>query len=159
MSVLAMTAQEPRKSKVVADIFGLTRNEMDAIEVLGFQLFEQGRGMEAQAIFQGLIALDHRMYQGYAGMGALAMVEQKLDEASRWLTEAVQRNPNDPTVQANLGETLLRLGQFDAAGAAFHKALELDPQQKDPGVNRARTILAGMQHMVRDMHAAGLSRE
>jgi cytochrome c-type biogenesis protein CcmH/NrfG len=152
MSGATLTVQvEPRRSKVVADLFGLTRDEMDAIEVLGFHLYEQGRSIEAQAIFQGLIALDHRMYQGYAGMGALAMAEEKLDEASQWLTKAVQRNPHDPTVQANLGETLLRLGRFDAAGAAFEKALQLDPEQKDPGVNRARAIVAGIKHMVHDL--------
>jgi tetratricopeptide (TPR) repeat protein len=87
--------KEPRRSEVLGEkLFGLTRAELNAIEVLGFQLYEQGRTADAQTIFEGLIALDRRMYQGYAGMGALALAEQKLDEAVEWLTQAVERNGN-----------------------------------------------------------------
>lgn len=147
---------EPRKANTPTDcLFGLTRSELDAIEVLGFQLYEQGRMLEAQAIFQGLIVLDRRMYQGYAGMGALAMAEQKLEQAAEWLTQAVERNGNDPTVQANLGETLLRLGRFEPAAAAFEKALQLDPEQKDPGANRARAIVSGMKVVIQELQKAG----
>jgi tetratricopeptide (TPR) repeat protein len=143
---------EPRKSDALTDcLFGLTRSELHAIEVLGFQLYEQGRTVEAQTIFQGLIALDRRMYQGYAGMGALALAEQNLEQAADWLTQAVERNANDPTVQANLGETLLRLGRFEPAAAAFEKALQLDPEQKDPGANRARAIVSGMKLIIQEL--------
>ncbi len=150
---------EPRKSDAKTDnLFGLTRSEIDAIEVLGFQLYEQGRTAEAQTIFQGLIVLDRRMYQGYAGMGAVALAEQKLEQAAEWLAQAVERNPNDPTVQANLGETLLRLGRFEPAAAAFEKALALDPEQKDPGANRARAIVSGMKLVVQELQKTGTER-
>jgi tetratricopeptide (TPR) repeat protein len=146
---------EPRTSEAPLDsIFGLTRNELHAIEVLGFQLYEQGRAVEAQAIFQGLIALDRKMYQGYAGMGALALAELKLEEAADWLMKAVERNSNDPTVQANLGETLLRLGRFEPAAAAFEKALQLDPDRKDQGANRARAIVSGMKFVIQEVQKA-----
>ncbi len=154
-----MTVQqeiEPRKSDALTDsLFGLTQGELDAIEVLGFQLYEQGRTVEAQTIFQGLIALDRRMYQGFAGMGAVALAEQKLEQAAEWLMQAVERNTNDPTVQANLGETLLRLGRFEPAAAAFERALQLDPEKKDPGANRARAIVAGMKVMIQELQKAG----
>jgi tetratricopeptide (TPR) repeat protein len=141
-----------RKMQALLDnVFGLTKKELDAIEVLGFQLFEQGRTSEAETIFQGLIALNGHMYHGYAGMGALALVEQKLDEAVNWLTQAVERNPDDATVHANLGETLLRLGRFEAAAGEFEKALALDPEQKDPGANRARAILAAMKMAIAEV--------
>jgi tetratricopeptide (TPR) repeat protein len=147
---------EPRKTEVSTDcLFGLTRSELHAIEVLGFQLYEQGRTAEAQAIFQGLIALDRRMYQGYAGMGALALAEQKLEQAADWLMQAVERNANDPTVQANLGETLLRLGRFEPAAAAFEKTLQLDPERKDPGANRARAIVSGMKLIIQELQKTG----
>jgi tetratricopeptide (TPR) repeat protein len=139
-----MTPQT-KVTKPLSAICGLTKNELDAIEVLGFELYQQGRTEEARTIFDGLIALDERLYQGYAGKGALALAEEKLDEAAKWLTQALERSSSDPTVHANLGETLLRLGRFDEAAAEFQQALLLDPQAKDAGANRARAILAGMK--------------
>ena len=159
MAEARMTMQHEIESRAsespIDSLFGLTRSELHAIEVLGFQLYEQGRNVEAQAIFHGLIALDRKMYQGYAGMGALALAEQKLEEAADWLTKAVERNSNDPTVQANLGETLLRLGRFEPAAAAFEKALQLDPEEKDQGANRARAIVSGMKFVIQEVQKAG----
>ena len=136
--------------KPMTALFGLGKAELDAIEVLGFELYLQGRTSDADAIFSGLIALNDRMYQGYAGKGALALAEERLEEALGWLSQAAERNSNDPTVHANLGETLLRLGRFQEAAAEFEKALALDPEEADPSANRARAILAGMTAMVRE---------
>jgi tetratricopeptide (TPR) repeat protein len=131
-------------------LFGLGKVELDAIEVLGFELYAQGRSRDADAIFGGLIALNDSLYRGYAGKGALALAEQRLEEALEWLAGAAERNPNDPTVRANLGETYMRLGRFPEAAAEFEAALSLDPEENDPGANRARAILAGMSAMVRE---------
>jgi Flp pilus assembly protein TadD len=136
-------------NKPLTALFGLGKAELDAIEVLGFELYQQGRTKEAAAIFEGLIALNDRMYQGFAGKGALALAEEKLDEAIDWLSQAAERNANDATVHANLGETLLRLGRFEDAASEFDKALALDPAEADPGANRARAILAGMNSIIR----------
>src|SRR5690349_18728885 len=102
-----MTPQT-KATKPLSAIYGLTKNELDAIEVLGFELYQQGRTEEARTIFDGLIALNEHLYHGYAGKGALALAEEKLDEAASWLTQALERDSGDPTVHANLGETLLR---------------------------------------------------
>jgi tetratricopeptide (TPR) repeat protein len=139
------------QSKPVTALFGLSKAELDAIEVLGFELYQQGRNQEAEAIFDGLIALNGPMYQGYAGKGALALAEQRLEEALEWLSQAAERNTDDPAVHANLGETLLRLGRFPKAAAEFEKALALDPAEKNASANRARAIVAGMSTLVRQL--------
>ena len=133
------------------NVFGLNKREIDAIEVLGFQLYQQGRNSEAATIFKGLIALDKRLYQGFAGMGALALAEQKLDQAAAWLRQAIERNPNDPTVHANLGETYLRMGKFELAASELTHAFALDPEQRDPGSNRARAMLAGIRSVMEEI--------
>lgn len=131
--------------------FGLNKDQVDAMAVLGFQLYDQGRNDEARAIFEGLIALDSRSYFGYAGLGALALAEEKLDEADTNLRKAIELKPEDPTVHANLGEVLLRQGKFEEAAAEFDKALELDPEEEDPGANRARAILDGMEVVINEV--------
>ena len=144
-------ASEDRKVvKTLPPLFGLSKCEIEAIEVLGFELYQQGRMREAGAIFEGLIGVDDQMYHGYAGKGAVALAQEKLDEAVDWLTQALERNADDPTVHANLGEALLRLGRFDEAAAEFEKTLMLDPQQKDPRANRTHAILAGMHAMIEE---------
>ena len=135
----------------LSQMFGLAKQEIEAIATLGFQLYEQGKVADAELIFNGLIALDSHVYYGYAGLGALALAEEKLDEASRWLTRAAELNPQDPTVHANFGEALLRQANFEEAAAEFQKALSLDPNGSDPGANRARAILSGMRTLLQEI--------
>jgi len=139
----------------MSQMFGLAKQEIEAIAVLGFQLYEQGKVSDAETIFNGLVALDSHVYYGYAGLGALALAEEKLDEATRWLTRAAELSPEDPTVHANLGEALLRQARVEEAAAAFHQALALDPEEKDAGANRARAILIGMRSILERVERAG----
>jgi tetratricopeptide (TPR) repeat protein len=138
----------------MSQMLGLAKQEVEAIAVLGFQLYEQGKVSEAETIFNGLIVLDSHVYYGYAGLGAMALAEEKLEEAIRWLTRATELNPKDPTVHANLGEALLRHARFSDAAAELHTALTLDAEQKDPGTNRARAILNGMQIVIQQAQRA-----
>jgi tetratricopeptide (TPR) repeat protein len=138
----------------LSQMFGLAKQEIEAIAALGFQLYEHGKVADAESIFNGLIALDSHVYYGYAGLGALALAEEKLDEASRWLTRAAELNPEDPTVHTNLGEALLRQAKFEDAAGEFHIALTLDPTGGDPGANRARAILNGMRVVLQQTEGA-----
>jgi tetratricopeptide (TPR) repeat protein len=117
-----------------------------AIAALGFNYYQQGRLDEADTIFHGLQLLNPKAYYGYAGSGAVALARKpaNLAEAYRNLAKAAELNPNDPTVQANVGEVLLRQAKFEDAARHFKKALELDPHQKDAGANRARAIISGV---------------
>jgi tetratricopeptide (TPR) repeat protein len=134
-----------------SQVFGLAKQEIEAIAVLGFQLYEQGKMNDAEAIFNGLIALDNKVYYGYAGLGAMSLAEEKLDESVRWLTRAAELNPKDPTVHTNLGEALLRQGKFREASDYLQLAIAQDPQGLDPGARRARTILSGLQAALREL--------
>lgn len=138
----------------LSQLFGLAKQEIEAIAVIGFQLYEQGKVGDAELIFNGLIALDSHVYYGYAGLGALALAEEKLDDATRWLTRAAELNPEDPTVHANLGEAFLRQARVEEAAAEFQQALTLDPGAADPGANRARAILNGMKSILEKLDSS-----
>jgi tetratricopeptide (TPR) repeat protein len=126
-------------------LFNVGTQQIQAMAALASNLYEQGQNRNAESIFQGLIALDDNSYYGYAGMGALALSEERLEEALSYLQKAAELQPKDPTVRANLGETLLRQARFREAAEQFEKALTLDPGEHDPGANRARAILEGME--------------
>jgi tetratricopeptide (TPR) repeat protein len=132
----------------------LSKNQLAAIAALGFRFYEQGSLRDARTVFDGLIVLDPNLYFGHAGLGALALRDEKLDEAVRHLKRAAELQPQDPAVRANLGEALLRQAQFTEAASEFEQALNLDPNHRDPGANRARAILQGMNLVVTGMKQA-----
>ena len=126
------------------EYIGLEEHELRAIASLAVRLYEQGRTPEARTVFQGLIALDPNLYLGNAALGAMDLTDGRLDSALSHLTKAVELNPDDPSVHANLGEVLLRRARSTEAQEHFQRAESLDPLSRDPGANRARAIMAGL---------------
>ncbi|HJZ97575.1 MAG TPA: tetratricopeptide repeat protein [Candidatus Solibacter sp.] len=126
------------------EYLGLEEHELRAIASLGVRLYEQGRASEARTVFQGLIALDPNLYFGNAALGAMDLIDGQLDSALGHLTKALELNPDDPSVHANLGEVLLRQARSTEAQEHFQCALALDPLNQDPGADRARAIMAGL---------------
>jgi len=70
---------------------------------------------------------------GYHNNYALALVKaKKIPEAEEELNKAAALNPPGAgTYYYNLGAVLTNLGQLDAAGAAFKKAIDADPKHAD----------------------------
>jgi len=147
----ATLAPSAAAKKIVAgeqlsEVFGVTDKQIQAIAAIGYNLYQQGKLDDAEVIFRGLTGTNNKSPYGYAGLGAVALARRPADlpVAYENVSKAAELAPKDPTIQANLGEVLLRQGKFDEAGKQFKKALELDPKAVDPGANRARAILTGL---------------
>jgi tetratricopeptide (TPR) repeat protein len=146
-----------RKQAGLNEYIGFEEHELRAVASLAARLYEQGRGSEARTVFHGLIALDPTLYLGYAALGAMDLAEERLDSALANLMKAVELNPNDPSVQANVGEVFLRQRRFTEASEYIERALALDPHHDDPGANRARSIIAGLTLAKPEMQQTGHS--
>lgn len=135
------------------DVFAISDTQLQAIAAVGYNLVQTGKLREAETIFRGLIATDSKSYYGYAGLGAvlLSTTPADLTGAVENLTKAAQLNPKDASVQANLGEALLRQAKFDESATVLKKAIELDPDQKDPGANRARALVSGLTTVITEV--------
>jgi len=140
----------------LAKYFGLSSRHMDAFAALGLQLFRQGKVSDAAIVFRGMIALDDQSFFGYAGLGALALIENPPDLplALSNLQRAAALQPEDPDVHANLGEVLLRLARFPEAAQAFECSLRLDPQMKQSGSKRARAIIGAIDLIAEQIRSA-----
>jgi tetratricopeptide (TPR) repeat protein len=154
---MADTASDLAK-KIVAgeqlqDVFGLTETQVKGLAALGRNLYEQGKYSDAETIFRGLVATNDKLYVGYAGLGAvyLAGNPPDLTKAYENLSKAAELNPNETSIQTNLGEVLLRQAKFEESAAHFKRAIELDPQQKDPAANRARAIVNGLNTVIAEV--------
>lgn len=145
--ILALNSGEA----TLRQFLGLSEPEIQAIACFGFDLYQQGRYADARVVFDGLNAIDPSSYYGPAGLGAIALLEEKLEEAEPFLRTAVQLHPTDPSVHCNLGECLLRQGKCEEAASHLHRAIELDPERKDPGAQRAGIIVAGMQLVIAEV--------
>src|SRR5262245_7582900 len=124
----------------------VTQEQLDGMATLGFKMYQEGNLEEASKIFDGLLVVARESYYGYAGLGAVALVKDPpdLDGAIANLTMAIELCPDSPTLHANLGEALLRNRQLSESAEEFRKAIEMDPDKKDPGANRARAIIEGL---------------
>ena len=122
----------------------MSKNQLAALAALGFRFYEQGNLRDARTLFEWLAVLDPNLYFGHAGLGAMALRNEELDDAVRHLQRAAELKTQDPAVYANLGEALLRQANFQEAATAFEQALKLDASERNPSANRARAILRGM---------------
>lgn len=97
-------------------------------------------GEEATAIdcFKKLGSLQPRNGQAHAN---LARVYAKIGEHERAVHEfliSVRLMPEEPSIYSSLGSCYAELGRFDEAREVWMRALELDPQAKEPRRNLAR---------------------
>lgn len=141
-----MAKPTPANVEILERPLRVTEAQFQAMIALAFNFYQQGKLQEAETLFHGLRLLYPDSYYSYAGLGAIALARKpaNLAEAYAHLSKAAELNPNDASVQANVGEVLLRQAKFDEAAKYLKKALELDPHQTDPGANRARAIISGL---------------
>lgn len=116
--------------------------EMLEMAVIGFSMYEQGRYEEAKVIFQGLCTLDPK--EGYyrTALGAVYLAQEDLDNALNLFNAAIALNDKEIASFVNRGEVYLRQGKIIEAAHDFKKAVDLDPENKDPLSHRARILAA-----------------
>ena len=68
--------------------------------------------------------------------------------ATKFFTQAVQRDPRSSKARVMLGMALFRTGRFDEAGKEFQSALKLHPANPDAKTGLARVAL--QQHRTAD---------
>ena len=135
-----------------AHILGMTETQIKAIIALGYNRYQQGKLDGANVMFRGATAIDPTNYLGYAGAGAVALARKPADLEAAYanLSKAAELKPDDASIQANLGEVLLRQGKVMEAKEHLEKAFQLDPERKDPGVNRARALVTGIDAVIKE---------
>jgi len=120
----------------------LSGPEMMEMAVTGFAMYEQGRYQEAKTIFHGLATLDPKESYYRTALGAVYLAEERLDEALAELDAALKLNAADIAAVVNRGEVRLRKGLILEAAEDFRRAVDLDPDNKDPLSMRARALAA-----------------
>lgn len=121
---------------------GTTGPELLERAMEGFEFYEQGDYLSARAIFAELCEQDPAEAYYRTALGAIYLAEDELDAALESFDQALALNPKDSAALVNRGEVHLRLGNIIEAAQDFARAVDLDPENKDPLTMRARLLAA-----------------
>ncbi len=108
----------------------------------GFEFYEQGNYTSAREIFEELSEKDPSEAYYRTALGAIFLAEDELDLALENFNQALKLNARDSAALVNRGEVNLRLGNIVEAAQDFARAVDLDPENKDPLTMRARLLAA-----------------
>jgi tetratricopeptide (TPR) repeat protein len=91
------------------------------------ELLEQGKMTEAESTFESVLELDPDNVLARSMLAKIAYSNGRLDEARRWIAEALQRNDSIDELHYLNGLFASKAGRLDEAEPAVRRALELTP--------------------------------
>jgi tetratricopeptide (TPR) repeat protein len=121
---------------------GTTGPELLERAMEGFELYEQGDYEGARLVFEELSEKDPSEAYYRTALGAIFLAQDELELALENFNKALAINPKDSAALVNRGEVHLRLGNIIEAAQDFARAVDLDPENKDPLTMRARLLAA-----------------
>jgi Tfp pilus assembly protein PilF len=121
---------------------GTTGPELLERAMEGFELYEQGDYEGARLIFEELTEKDPAEAYYRTALGAIFLAEDELEAALENFNLALTLDAKDSAALVNRGEVHLRLGNIVEAAQDFARAVDLDPENKDPLTMRARLLAA-----------------
>lgn len=78
-------------------------------------LFRAGRFAEAEKVCLSEVAEDPRNFQAILRLGNIALLSQRLDDAQKWLSRAIEIKPEEAFPKSLLAEVFSRLDDFQRA--------------------------------------------
>ena len=83
------------------------------------RLFEVGKFAEAQELYARIEAQNPKDYSTALQLGRIALLSNRLDDAQKWLEEALELQPGDADAKIMLAEAFYRRDDFQKAASAL----------------------------------------
>jgi tetratricopeptide (TPR) repeat protein len=106
----------------------LNRQKIDAYYKLAWPYLSQGKGLEAEELFQGMIAANPQDDMAYYVLGWVYLSQDKGLEAMFAYQKAVDLNPQNCWIFDELGALCKKLGRLAKAEKIFRLAATLNPK-------------------------------
>src|SRR6266446_1286325 len=84
------------------------------------RLFQTGKFAEAGKIYARVAAQDPKYYATILGLGRIALLSNRLDDARKWLEKAIILQPDDADAKVMLAAAFYRRDDFQKAAAALN---------------------------------------
>lgn len=108
--------------------------------LLGYCYELTGRYSEAEALYKELLASAPDRYEGYHGLGSLAVRAGDTENALKYLVRAQELGGQTADIYYLLGRAYLRAGDYDRALESLNRAVTLDPNRTDIRYQRAQAF-------------------
>ena len=131
------------------EAMGVPLSELLRMAAVAHELWSQGRRREADTLYRGIVSLDASVPWGHAGLGLSALEAEDFPAAEAHLRRALAAGPDDPAIQVNLADCLLRLNQLSGSLTILSAVVEKYPQH--PASIRAAAILTGLGHAAAEL--------
>lgn len=135
-----------RSDSLRIDLF----NENDYRYLQASLLQRLGVRPAAHALYEQVLAHDLGFYMAHVRLAEIHEAEGRLADALTERRRALETNPDDPTLHFELGLTLSRMGETEAARDAFAEAWKQNPRNA-----RALFALAQAQYVLGEENVAG----
>lgn len=156
MALLRDQVREMMRGKdSLMEALGLGLEDILALAEVARMFVDQGQLDSAQAMLEGLVVLDPKNAYLHTTLGCVYMQKDLKDAAVEAFDLAIYYNPRDIAALAFSGELALERGLLDVAADRLRRAVELDPDGRDPHANRARTTALLMSSIVREVQQKG----
>jgi tetratricopeptide (TPR) repeat protein len=116
-------------------------NHADALQFLGYAIYQSGSASEAVDYIKRAIAIDPNRPMFYCNLGVVLASLGQHDEAIAACRQALRLLPNFPQASYNLGISLHAKNQLDEAIAAYQRALQQMPNWAEALTNLGNVLM------------------
>ncbi len=132
----ADVAQAERHLKLALKL----REQVEVKYLLGYCYELTGRYSEAEVLYKELLTSAPDRYEGYHGLGSLAVRSGEAEAAVKYLTRAQELGGQTADIYYLLGRARLRAGNYSVALEDFDRAVQLEPNRADIRYQRAQAL-------------------
>lgn len=130
--------------KIFLGILERKPNDASTLNYLGYMWADRGENLpRAEEMIARAVKQEPRNAAYIDSLGWVYYRLGKLELAQKYLVDASDLMPWDPTIQEHLGDVYVKRGELEKAAERYRAALKLDPEQKDE--EKIRTKLAEIE--------------
>lgn len=129
-----------------------SNNSLDQRLAIAKAALDSKNMQQAGVIYRQLAEEDVADPRPYCNLAALALMDQRPEEANRWLERALELDPLQARAHLNRGMALYQLGRPEEAMESLRRALDLDPSLVE-GWNNLGVALAALDRPEQAMEA------
>jgi tetratricopeptide (TPR) repeat protein len=131
--------QEQRSNQRATAEIGKSEAATERAFQVARKLQERGDLRDAEPLFSVVLAMRPGHFGSLLGLGSICALTNRLDDAKRYLGQAIAANKDAAEAHGSLGAVHTSAGDLNAAAACYAKALALAPDH--PGIHYAYAML------------------
>ncbi|MCP4500529.1 MAG: tetratricopeptide repeat protein [Deltaproteobacteria bacterium] len=147
----------------LGEMQGFDKGSQGKVAAIGLEYLENGKLIEAQNVFTGLLAMDPYEPFYFEALGSICQRREEWTDAEAWysrsLEAAAEKNTRSPSARANRGEVRLMMQRLEDAVDDLTQAIIEDPDFKEPTTERARMLLTEVKRQIDEAQEEANSQE